>query len=65
MAKDDKLNKGPSCACGKADLYEEWVKLQDQNKQEEATSDSFDPAGEEQIADKSGKKIYKRSHAKK
>jgi hypothetical protein len=65
MTKDDKSNNGPSCACGKTDLYEEWIKLQDQNKQEDDGSDSYDPAGEEQIAGKSVKKNRMRLHAKK
>ena len=31
MADADKKNVGPACACGKADLYEEWLK---QNKKD-------------------------------
>jgi hypothetical protein len=29
MANEDKKNQGPSCACGKSDLYEEWLKLEE------------------------------------
>ena len=31
MAKESKKNQVPSCACGKTDLYEEWLK---QNEKE-------------------------------
>lgn len=31
-------NQGPTCACGKGDLYEEWLKLQENQK--ERVSDS-------------------------
>ena len=26
MKKEAKKNEGPTCACGKGDLYEEWLK---------------------------------------
>ena len=35
MKKETKKNEGPSCACGKADLYEEWLK--NENKIKEAS----------------------------
>lgn len=35
MEKETKKNEGPSCACGKVDLYEEWLK--NENKLKEAS----------------------------
>ena len=35
MVKEKEKKEGPSCACGKTDLYEEWKK---NNKQEETES---------------------------
>lgn len=36
MAYESKKNEGPICACGKVDLYEEMLKQQDQEKNENA-----------------------------
>jgi len=33
MAKEKNKNEGPSCACGKEDLYEEWLKNEKKNKE--------------------------------
>lgn len=33
MAKDKKTSEGPSCACGKEDLYEEWLKNEKMKKE--------------------------------
>jgi uncharacterized protein (DUF983 family) len=39
MAKEtNKKSEGPACACGKGNLYDEWLKLQENQK--EAGSDS-------------------------
>ncbi len=35
MAKQNKKVEGPTCACGKTDLYEEWLK--NENKKKEAS----------------------------
>lgn len=35
MAKKDQISEGPLCACGKADLYEEWLKDNKNNKGED------------------------------
>jgi len=43
MANENSKNEGPSCACGKVDLYEEWLK---QNK-EDAVSTDTKPAGKD------------------
>jgi len=39
--KAKKKNEGPSCACGKGDLYEEWLKNENEKKEasEAAPSD--------------------------
>ena len=47
MAKKTKKSDGPSCACGKVDLYEEVVKL-NKNKKVEGT----DPIGSSSVDDK-------------
>ena len=39
--KTEKIEDGPSCACGKGDLYEEWIKVNVKNKEED--SDSANP----------------------
>ena len=54
MAKKIGKSNGPSCACGKPDLYEEWIKSNEDNKdkvsdsanttQADADSDSADDA---------------------
>ena len=33
MKKDTKKNDGPTCACGKGDLYEEWLKAENSKKE--------------------------------
>jgi hypothetical protein len=38
MVNKSKKSEGPSCACGKVDLYEEWLKQNEQKEKEEAPS---------------------------
>ncbi len=40
MAKQNQNKEGPSCACGKVDLYEEWLKNENSKKipSDDATS---------------------------
>jgi len=47
MDKDTKKNDGPACACGKGDLYEEWLKAENKNKEdsEATTSDQTEDSG--------------------
>jgi hypothetical protein len=56
---------GPSCACGKADLYEEWMKLQAQNFQDDPGPSSLNLASEEPISDGSADKKIKGFRARK
>jgi hypothetical protein len=63
MINKTKNSQGPSCACGKTDLYEEWVKMHEQKKQDDPEPSSSNLAGEEQIGKESGKKIRKNMHA--
>jgi hypothetical protein len=35
MANDNVTNEGPACACGRGDLYEEWLKQNDNKEWEE------------------------------
>ena len=53
-----KKNQGPACACGKGDLYEEWLKSENNKKeaseaatsnQTEDSNNSDDSAGEEDL----------------
>jgi len=36
MAYDPKKSEGPTCACGKTDLYDEWLKQNEAGEKEEA-----------------------------
>ena len=40
MKKETKKNEGPSCACGKGDLYEEWLKNENNKKEASDTATS-------------------------
>ena len=42
MAEEIKKNEGPSCACGKGDLYEEWLKNENKKKEASETASSND-----------------------
>jgi hypothetical protein len=48
MAKDIK-SEGPTCACGKGDLYEDWKKLNEDKKDEGSESTDSKNAGEDKI----------------
>lgn len=39
MANEPENDKGPACACGKVDLYEEWLK-QNEGKEKNSTPTS-------------------------
>ena len=56
MKEETKKNEGPSCACGKGDLYDEWLKNENNKKeaseanpsdQTEDSSTSSDSAAKE------------------
>ena len=56
MQKETKKNEGPACACGKGDLYEEWLKNENNlkeaseattSKQSEDSNNSSDSAAKE------------------
>jgi len=52
MANKVEKNEGPSCACGKVDLYEEWLR----QNEKDAVSAGTDPASNNIIAtDDAGK----------
>ena len=56
MGNKTKKNEGPTCACGKGDLYEDWIKLQENKKEEVSDSTPLDPAGDDNSsADDAGK----------
>jgi hypothetical protein len=51
LADETKNNEGPACACGKADLYEEWLK-QNEKKEDASipTSQSDSQVGSSNVA---------------
>ena len=49
MKKETKKNEGPSCACGKGDLYDEWLK--NENNKKEASE--ANPSGQTEDSSKS------------
>jgi len=40
MKKETKKDEGPTCACGKGDLYEEWLKNENNKKEASDTTPS-------------------------
>jgi len=38
MADTNNKTDGPACACGKADLYEEWLKQNEEGKKEDPST---------------------------
>ena len=40
MNKETKKDEGPTCACGKGDLYEEWLKAENNKKEASEASTS-------------------------
>jgi hypothetical protein len=48
MTNENKNNQGPTCACGKVDLYEEWLKLQE-NQNEEVSDSTTSNQAEDNI----------------
>lgn len=34
MSNEGKKSRSPACACGKGDLYEDWIKLNEDKKEE-------------------------------
>jgi hypothetical protein len=38
LADTDKKTEGPACACGKSDLYEEWLKQNEDSKKADAST---------------------------
>jgi hypothetical protein len=66
MAEKIKKSEGPSCACGKEDLYEEWVKLNETKKLNLLDSSSSRKADyDNNSADDSSKENQKRVRTKK
>ena len=64
MKKETKKDEGPTCACGKGDLYEEWLKNENKKKeasdtttsnQTEDSSNSEDTSGKEDLMKKQSK----------
>ena len=40
MEKETKKDEGPTCACGKGDLYEEWLKNENNKKEASEAANS-------------------------
>ena len=67
MANKSKKSEGPTCACGKGDLYEEWLK-QNEQKEKEEVSDStsaHQTDDKKSSADDAGKDAQKQEQNKK
>lgn len=56
MAEKTKKSEGPSCACGKTDLYEEFLKTQKKEKEDSDTTTSDQDEGSKNSADATSKK---------
>jgi hypothetical protein len=66
MANENNKNQGPTCACGKGDLYEEWLKLQDNQKEEVSDSTTSSHAEDNTVsADDAGKDTQIQEQTKK
>lgn len=49
MTSKNKKADGPSCACGKTDLYEDWKKLNEESEEKDSDSgDAENAKGEDQ-----------------
>jgi len=60
MVKESKKIEGPSCACGKGDLYSEWLKLHENEKEEVSDSTvSTQAVDDNSSADDPGKESQK------
>jgi hypothetical protein len=60
MADETKKNEGPTCACGKGDLYEEWLKLNEDKKEEVSDSTNSNQAVDDKsLDDEAGKEDQK------
>jgi hypothetical protein len=58
MTKEKPKSEGPACACGKVDLYEEWLKLQESQKEEVSNSTTSNEAEDNNSsANDAGKEI--------
>jgi hypothetical protein len=63
--ENEKNNEGPTCACGKGDLYGEWLKLQENKKEEVSDSTSTNQTGNDSSADDAGKDTEKQENTEK
>jgi hypothetical protein len=59
MESEENKNEGPTCACGKGDLYEEWLKLQENKNEEASDPTSTNPAVNDSSGDVAGKDTQK------
>lgn len=55
MKKEIKKNDGPACACGKGDLYEEWLKNENNKKEASEATNSDQSEGSSNSSDSDGK----------
>ena len=56
MKKDTEKNDGPACACGKGDLYEEWLKNEKDKKEASEASSSKQSEDSNNSTDSANKK---------
>jgi hypothetical protein len=64
MADKDKKTEGPACACGKSDLYDEWLKQIEDKKKEVASTPISQVENQMSSADSAGNEDTKPVPAK-
>ena len=55
MAEKDKKNEGPGCACGKGDLYEEFLKNEKKNVEASEATHAYQTKNSSKSSDSAGK----------
>lgn len=55
MTTEDYKDDGPSCACGRVDIYKEMLKSKEKNKEEVSDSNTSDGAGDDTSTDETDK----------
>jgi len=59
MANENQKSQGPTCACGKGDLFEEWLKLHENQKEEISVSTTSNQADDNSSAGDAGNEAQK------
>lgn len=54
MSNETKISEGPTCACGRGDLYEEWLKQNEEKEKEELSKQEKQPDDQVNSSDSAG-----------